>query len=911
MKKQLLKHPSIVPSDIDISPETGELFIDKILEGNAASYQDDHSYEVVGPRTTSTAATGKHMKEANIPGISNHHHQQLQEVHPPSSLPVSGHHQEVTTVSRPPPQSISGGSRSGSQEGRSTGKAGQMVLNTEFTQVESIELINDGSGLGFGIVGGKSTGVVVKTLVPGGVADRDARMQVGDHILSIADVNLRGRSSEQVAQVLRSQGTSEVRLILARPVPDPQTVRSTGISAVVPTRIIGDLNEVHKRLAAAAEALSCIREPLPVPPPGFGDDSPSSDITHPFLTREAFDRQEGSLITNATASSSDVSSVIHVPLKKSSIGEDMSHVPPPPDFGLLEEDYGPEMETFEVELVKDHQGLGITIAGYVCEKEEISGIFVRSVAPGSAADMSQKIAVNDQIIEVDGQSLFGYSNHQTVEVLRKSGKIVKLRLARYLRGTKYEQLQQAIASTDIPGIPGHPVVPPPPPNKPVYYSSSQIPITTTTSSSSKGSTIVQVKCNPEEDRKLSLTSDMDSEDMELPLPPPSVLLPSVPTTSSSSNNYYNLSEVKQQHSLETARRTSNDAALIREWSQKLGPDFVVIVAHIMKFRESSGLGISLEGTVDIEEGQEPRPHHYIRAILSDGPVGVEGSLMSGDEILEVNGIELISMNHVEVVSLLKELPIKVDMVCARKKAGIITETRKGTTTICLTSSNTSSPEQMGGSDSHVNKRGTNIISISNNNNNNNEISVNKNNIWITDNNHKRTPTTSSTLDRLVKAKSDGSLAVGLGNSSGIGMSPVVLTDDSSRIRSRSLEPLTGLAMWSSEPLLIELFKGERGLGFSILDYQDPMNPSDTVIVVRSLVPGGVAQTDGRLIPGDRLISVNGVNLENASLDEAVQALKGAPRGVVQIQVAKPLPLPESEAVTASLHPDYFMISSRS
>lgn len=36
---------------------------------------------------------------------------------------------------------------------------------------------------------------------------------------------------------------------------------------------------------------------------------------------------------------------------------------------------------------------------------------------------------------------------------------------------------------------------------------------------------------------------------------------------------------------------------------------------------------------------------------------------------------------------------------------------------------------------------------------------------------------------------------------------------------RSLEPLTGLAMWSSEPQIIELIKGERGLGFSILDYQ--------------------------------------------------------------------------------------------
>lgn len=32
--------------------------------------------------------------------------------------------------------------------------------------------MNDGSGLGFGIVGGKSTGVIVKTILPGGVADQ-------------------------------------------------------------------------------------------------------------------------------------------------------------------------------------------------------------------------------------------------------------------------------------------------------------------------------------------------------------------------------------------------------------------------------------------------------------------------------------------------------------------------------------------------------------------------------------------------------------------------------------------------------------------------------------------------------------------------------------------------------------------
>ncbi|KAL1270505.1 hypothetical protein QQF64_029521, partial [Cirrhinus molitorella] len=105
---------------------------------------------------------------------------------------------------------------------------------------------------------------------------------------------------------------------------------------------------------------------------------------------------------------------------------------------------------------------------------------------------------------------------------------------------------------------------------------------------------------------------------------------------------------------------------------------------------------------------------------------------------------------------------------------------------------------------------------------------------------------------------------------------------------------TPLAMWETEIQDIELEKGESGLGFSILDYQDPMDPLKTVIVIRSLVPDGVAERDGRLLPGDRLMYVNNINLESASLEEAVQALKGANMGAVRIGVAKPLPTEDED-----------------
>lgn len=85
-----------------------------------------------------------------------------------------------------------------------------------------------------------------------------------------------------------------------------------------------------------------------------------------------------------------------------------------------------------------------------------------------------------------------------------------------------------------------------------------------------------------------------------------------------------------------------------------------------KFSDAGGLGISLEGTVDVENGMEVRPHHYIRSVLPEGPVGKNACLRSGDELLEVNGHRLLGRNHMEVVAILKELPVNVRMICARR-----------------------------------------------------------------------------------------------------------------------------------------------------------------------------------------------------------------------------------------------------
>uniref|UniRef100_A0A9J8ADC9 PATJ crumbs cell polarity complex component n=1 Tax=Cyprinus carpio carpio TaxID=630221 RepID=A0A9J8ADC9_CYPCA len=97
-----------------------------------------------------------------------------------------------------------------------------------------------------------------------------------------------------------------------------------------------------------------------------------------------------------------------------------------------------------------------------------------------------------------------------------------------------------------------------------------------------------------------------------------------------------------------------------------------------------------------------------------------------------------------------------------------------------------------------------------------------------------------------------------------------------------------LALWSPNVQVLELEKGERGLGFSILDYQDPLDVACSVIVIRSVVPGGVADNHGGLLPGDQLVFVNDTQLDTCSLAQAVEVLKSASPGRVYLGIRKPL-----------------------
>ncbi|XP_068077317.2 multiple PDZ domain protein isoform X1 [Danio rerio] len=271
-----------------------------------------------------------------------------------------------------------------------------------------------------------------------------------------------------------------------------------------------------------------------------------------------------------------------------------------------------------------------------------------------------------------------------------------------------------------------------------------------------------------------------------------------------------LSKTESRNHKSSCCKLSDDEekSLKEKWQSKLGPQYEVLVTQVEKFIESSGLGVSLEA----KEG-----HHYICSILPEGPLGQTGIIHPGDELIEVNGFSLIGETHKEVVSLLKELPMNVCVVCSRLIPPRVSEEEDDDVQLTLKELLAEFNE----------KAEQNIFG-------------------------------SFFAVREEDLKSEA---------------PV----------------LSHQAMWENEIEVYELQKGDSGLGFSILDYQDPVNPGRTVIVIRSLVPGGLADRDGRLLPGDRLMFVNQTDLSHASLAQAVHVLKSTALGTVRIGVTKPLP----------------------
>ncbi|CAH1795007.1 unnamed protein product [Owenia fusiformis] len=89
-----------------------------------------------------------------------------------------------------------------------------------------------------------------------------------------------------------------------------------------------------------------------------------------------------------------------------------------------------EGDTYKVVLHKLAGSLGLNITGGVNTSVKHGGIYVKSLVPGGVSDRDSKIQVGDRVLEINGQSLTGFTHKQAVQTLRESPDVCTLYMER-------------------------------------------------------------------------------------------------------------------------------------------------------------------------------------------------------------------------------------------------------------------------------------------------------------------------------------------------------------------------------------------------------------------------------------------------------------------------------------------------
>uniref|UniRef100_A0A8C4V7Z2 PATJ crumbs cell polarity complex component n=1 Tax=Falco tinnunculus TaxID=100819 RepID=A0A8C4V7Z2_FALTI len=210
---------------------------------------------------------------------------------------------------------------------------------------------------------------------------------------------------------------------------------------------------------------------------------------------------------------------------------------------------------------------------------------------------------------------------------------------------------------------------------------------------------------------------------------------------------------------------------------------------------------------------------FVVGINPDGPAGQDGRMHIGDELLEINNQVLYGRSHQNASAIIKTAPSKVKLVFIRSEDAV---NQMAVTPFPLPSSSHSSIEDHGGTEPASSEE-------------------------------------DPSLEVVMKSLTDEE------SNKAVSVFPLPLPVD----------PAT-CPIVPGQEMTIEISKGRSGLGLSIVGGKD--TPLDA-IVIHEVYEEGAAARDGRLWAGDQILEVNGIDLRNASHEEAITALRQTPQKV--------------------------------
>uniref|UniRef100_A0A8C5RT16 PDZ domain-containing protein n=1 Tax=Laticauda laticaudata TaxID=8630 RepID=A0A8C5RT16_LATLA len=260
--------------------------------------------------------------------------------------------------------------------------------------------------------------------------------------------------------------------------------------------------------------------------------------------------------------------------------------------------------------------------------------------------------------------------------------------------------------------------------------------------------------------------------------------------------------------------------------------------HIIELeKDKNGLGLSLAGNKD-------RSHMsiFVVGISPDGPAGKDGRMHIGDELLEINNQILYGRSHQNASAIIKTAPSKVKLVFIRNEDAfnqmavapfpLPSCTQSSNEVRCFPISNFKYLFYFFLSQLRNQLKQTKFSTV-------NPIPINLHEISLAPESSYPPETEFSNQNNFPLPPVDPAIC------------PIV----------------------PGQEMIIEIFKGRSGLGLSIVGGKD--TPLDA-IVIHEVYEEGAAARDGRLWAGDQILEVNGIDLRNASHEDAITALRQTP-----------------------------------
>ncbi|XP_077332510.1 tyrosine-protein phosphatase non-receptor type 13 isoform X12 [Lithobates pipiens] len=713
----------------------------------------------------------------------------------------------------------------------------------------SVTVLFDKGGVNTSV---KHGGIYVKAVIPKGAAEAEGRIQKGDRVLSVNGTSLEGATHKQAVETLRNTG-QVVTLLLEK------------------------------------GQLPAVKVHAPVTP----------QCTPPNQAETSKQEQKASV---------------------------------PPEYSFITND-----NVYEVKLVKSSSGLGFSFSR---EENPLSGqsdssiVRVKKLFPGQPASDCGKINVGDVILKVNGASLKGLTQQEVVSALRGTYPEVTLLMCRPPAGTlpeissvmltplntpqkflpdenqggfrssdhslAHEQddssdEDEEVADTNIRRLKN--------PSRRDSYSDSSgtgeedfIPIQDETQM--WNATVYQTPCAS----RVSPHGQVDSPDIQEETvrssfytpeqtpykpqfedsnPPSPVSLELTPSPSDSI-----------PHLLDSGAYLINSKSLLEDPSsfkslrlkdlEDYEPEVELRVT--LTKSEKGSLGFTVTKANDCVGC-------YIHDIIQD-PAKSDGRLQPGDRLIKVNDVDVSNMSHTEAVNLLRAAPKTVRLVLGRvleiPKPQFPAHLLSDVTLTCHKALYSSFCSHTGLSLSGGPDSPSQVIYIENIKPG--SVVDQEGSLKMLDIIHyiNGESTLNMTLDEAKRALESALPVVVLkatreGNpvmqSNKELSKPSKVNGYSGGERFRRIEDNSDVYSPEAGIVHVVLEKPASGeLGFSLIG-------GEYGIFVKSISPGGVADIEGNLQVGDRLLKVNGENMQGATHSKAVSCLRNT-KGLLQIEVSR-------------------------